>query len=139
MQKYMGTVIFPCKLNNNRNKQFYRLKHHHLTARITWCIQEVWNAGSTYSQTLQANNLHSVPANVTPSLCLSVKLLTFLTFWRRIFFQILAHPVFKMWVIQKLNKVALWNKRHFEEEKWRLYSMFKIFSADTCWVNIIKN
>ena len=37
-----------------------------------------------------------------------------LTFWRRIFFQILAHPVFKMWVIQKPNKVALWNKRHFE-------------------------
>ena len=40
-----------------------------------------------------------------------------LTFWRRIFFQILAHPVFKMWVIQKPNKVALWNKRHFEEKK----------------------
>ena len=36
------------------------------------------------------------------------------------FFQILAHSVFKMWVIQKLNKVALWNKRHFEEKKYRL-------------------
>ena len=33
------------------------------------------------------------------------------------FFQILAHPVFKMWVIQKPNKIALWNKRHFEEKK----------------------
>ena len=52
------------------------------------------------------------------------------------FCQILAHPVFKMWVIQKPNKVALWNKRHFEEKKWRLYSMFKIFSADICWINI---
>ena len=41
-----------------------------------------------------------------------------LTFWRRtFFFQILAHPVFKMWVIQKPNKVALWNKRHFEGKK----------------------
>ena len=30
-----------------------------------------------------------------------------LTFWRRTFFQILAHPVFKMCVIQKPNKVAL--------------------------------
>ena len=31
-----------------------------------------------------------------------------LTFWRRIFFfQILAHPLFKMLVIQKPNKVAL--------------------------------
>ena len=59
-----------------------------------------------------------------------------LTFWRRIFFLILAHSVFKMWVMQKPNKVALWNKRHFEEEKWRLYSMFKIFSTDICWINI---
>ena len=52
------------------------------------------------------------------------------------FFQILAHPVFKMWVIQKPNKVALWNKRRFEEKKWRLYSMFKIFSTEICWINI---
>ena len=43
-----------------------------------------------------------------------------LTFWRRIFFLILAHPVFKVWVIQKPNKVALWNKRHFEEEKMEI-------------------
>ena len=35
-------------------------------------------------------------------------------------FQILAHPVFKMWVIQKPNKVALWNKRHFEGEKMEI-------------------
>jgi hypothetical protein len=34
-----------------------------------------------------------------------------------IFFQILAHPVFKMWIIQEPKKVALWNKRHFKEEK----------------------
>ena len=43
-----------------------------------------------------------------------------LNFWRRILFQILAHPVFKMWVIQKSNKVALWNKRHFEEKKMEI-------------------
>ena len=36
------------------------------------------------------------------------------------FLQILACPVFKMWVIQKPNKVALWNKRHFEEEKMEI-------------------
>jgi len=29
--------------------------------------------------------------------------------------QILAHPVCKMWIIQEPKKVALWNKRHFEE------------------------
>jgi len=29
---------------------------------------------------------------------------------------ILAHPVCKMWIIQEPKKVALWNKRHFEEK-----------------------
>ena len=43
-----------------------------------------------------------------------------LTFGRRIFLQILAHPVFKMLVIQKPKKVALWNKRHFEEKKMEI-------------------
>jgi hypothetical protein len=36
------------------------------------------------------------------------------------FFQILAHTVFKMWILQKPNKVALWNKRHFEEKKMEI-------------------
>ena len=36
------------------------------------------------------------------------------------FFQILAHLAFKTRVIQKPNKVALWNKRHFEEEKMEI-------------------
>ena len=41
-----------------------------------------------------------------------------LTLWRRnYFFLILAHPVYKMWVIQEPNKLALWNKLHFEEKK----------------------
>ena len=33
------------------------------------------------------------------------------------FFLILAHPVYKMWITQEPKKVALWNKRHFEEKK----------------------
>ena len=41
-----------------------------------------------------------------------------LTFWRRnYFFFILAHPVYKMWIIQEPNTLDLWNKLHFEEEK----------------------
>ena len=42
-----------------------------------------------------------------------------LTLWRRnyFFFLILAHPVYKMSVIQEPNKLALWNKLHFEEKK----------------------
>ena len=33
------------------------------------------------------------------------------------FFLILAHSVYKMWIIQEPNKLALWNKLHFEEKK----------------------
>jgi hypothetical protein len=41
-----------------------------------------------------------------------------LTFWRwNYFFLILAHPVYKMWIIQEPNKLLLWNKLHFEEKK----------------------
>ena len=40
-----------------------------------------------------------------------------LTLWRWNFLLILAHPVFKMWIIQEPKKLALWNKRHFEEKK----------------------
>ena len=34
-----------------------------------------------------------------------------------LFFLILAHPVYKMWIIQEQNKLELWNKLHFEEKK----------------------
>ena len=33
------------------------------------------------------------------------------------FFLILAHPVYKMWITQEQNKLALRNKLHFEEKK----------------------
>jgi hypothetical protein len=32
-------------------------------------------------------------------------------------FLILAHSVYKMWIIQEPNKLASWNKLHFEEKK----------------------
>jgi len=34
------------------------------------------------------------------------------------------------------KKVALWKKRHFEEKKWRVCSMFKILSTYICWKSI---
>jgi len=34
-----------------------------------------------------------------------------------IIFLILAHPVYKIWIIQEPNMLELWNKLHFEEEK----------------------
>jgi hypothetical protein len=63
---------------------------------------------------------------------------SYLNFWRRnyIFFLILAQPVYKMWIIQEPNKLELWNKLHFEEEKKRRqYTMFKIFGTYICWIN----
>ena len=34
----------------------------------------------------------------------------------KFYIYILAHPVCKMWIIQEPKKVALWNKRHYEEK-----------------------
>jgi len=34
-----------------------------------------------------------------------------------LFLLILAHPVYKMWIIQEPNTLELWNKLHFEEKK----------------------
>ena len=34
-----------------------------------------------------------------------------------IFFLILAHSVYKMWIKQEPNMLELWNKLHFEETK----------------------
>ena len=39
------------------------------------------------------------------------------TFGAGIFFKILAHPVFEMWILQEPKKIVLWNKRHLEEKK----------------------
>jgi len=33
------------------------------------------------------------------------------------FFLILAHPVYKMWIIQETDTLELWNKLHFEAKK----------------------
>ena len=41
-----------------------------------------------------------------------------LTLWRRnYFFFNFSTPVYKMWIIQEPNTLALWNKLHFEEKK----------------------
>jgi hypothetical protein len=33
-----------------------------------------------------------------------------------VYIEILEHPVYKMWITQEPKKVALWNKRRFEEK-----------------------
>ena len=53
-------------------------------------------------------------------------------------FLILAHSVYKMWIIQEPNKLEIWDKLHFKEEKKkrRVYTMFRIFGTYICWINI---
>ena len=41
----------------------------------------------------------------------------YLTFWSRNYFFNFSTPVYKMWITQEPNKLELWNKLHFEEEK----------------------
>jgi len=55
-----------------------------------------------------------------------------LTFWGRnyYFFLILAHPVYKMWIIQEPNMLELWNKLHFEEKKNGEYITCLKYSVD---------
>jgi hypothetical protein len=53
-----------------------------------------------------------------------------------LFFLILTHSVYKMWIMQEPNTLELWNKLHFEQEKRRVFTMFKIFSTYICWINI---
>jgi hypothetical protein len=43
-----------------------------------------------------------------------------------------------MRTIQEPKKVALWNKWHFEEKKWRVSVQFKKFSMYICWKQYIK-
>ena len=40
-----------------------------------------------------------------------------LTFATELFFLILAHPVYKMWIKQEPNTLELWSKLHFEEKR----------------------
>ena len=45
------------------------------------------------------------------------RIMCMLTFWSwNYFFLILAHPVYKMWIIQEPNTLELWNKLRFEEK-----------------------
>ena len=52
------------------------------------------------------------------------------------FFLILAHSVYKMWIIQEPNTLELWNRLHFEGKKRKVYTVFKIFSIYICLINI---
>jgi len=58
----------------------------------------------------------SYQQNKNPERVSKVSLINLLEPELFIFFNF-STPVYKMWIIQKPNKLELWNKLHFEEEK----------------------
>jgi len=90
---------------------------------VTWCqpvgsMQVVGREGSVVvsASSIQNNVLHDLTF-ITDFCCLHgyggfLNLLA-----PELFFQILAHSVYKMWIKQEPNTLELWNKLHFEEKK----------------------
>ena len=61
-----------------------------------------------------------VLSSTVPNRCMGRVEIVDYPFGARIIFLILALPVYKMWIIQEPNKLAVWNKLHFEEKKRRV-------------------
>jgi len=71
-----------------------------------------WQTATTARRLAHSTKSHSPETFFTISLDTVI-----LTFRRRNYFLILAHHVYKMWIIQEPNTLELWNKLNFEEEK----------------------
>jgi len=76
---------------------------------VKWCGKSCHHRSSKPNRPARSRSLYRLRY---PGPCMS------LTFWRRnYFFLILAHPVYKMWIIQEPNTLDLWNKLYFEKKK----------------------
>jgi hypothetical protein len=71
-----------------------------------------WQSCCVRGQAGWPDHEHSTAKLVIYLNCTMMHRLTNLKFYIKIF----AHSVCKMWIIQESKKVALWNKRHFEEK-----------------------
>ena len=76
--------------------------------------------GSLPHSQVHANCLYPEPARSCPYPYILLPENPSKPFGAGIIFLILAHPVYKMWIIQEPKKLALWNKLHFEEKKQRV-------------------
>jgi hypothetical protein len=82
-----------------------------------FCYKHRWQGFSVTSSFVFSLDIHESVHRDTIMKVTNRMQLYRLTFWHRsITFKFLAHPVCKMWIIQQPKKVALWNKRHFEEK-----------------------
>ena len=87
---------------------------------ILWLLHGHQHAANTHLETKHHYTKHTHINRLAPEL----------------FFLILAHTVYKMWIKQEPNMLELWNKLHLKRKKQRVYSAFKIFSTYICWINI---
>ena len=132
-----GILVFPRAVNvykqtslliredNKKKEHFYKKIHSLNTGRnsciISICLTGVHNLTKFFCQIdiLQGNMVsqNSGTLNMDHMAYKKYTVLHKLTLWRRNYiFLILEHSVYKMWKIQEPNKLALWNKLHFEEK-----------------------
>jgi hypothetical protein len=122
--RYFSFIIFPnlCNLPSSvKRTQF--IKHKQNNCNMIFCRWHVESRcvnNSNWNECVFGSSRHSRVQMWSISLKISQYI------WQHniaqpfsagIFFLILAHPVCKLWIIQEPKKVALWNKRHFEEKR----------------------
>ena len=108
-----------------------KVLHTALARPVGWCNRsDLWNSCEPAVQ----NNVCVLAGYVVPSLFCTTSLdMGEETGWSQIsrsgklayinllvpelFFFILTHPGYTMWIIQEPNTLELWNKLHFEEKK----------------------
>ena len=86
--------------------------------RLGW--SSVRAAGFSYNlqpgHYVHNNHCHQASAHLQLNIIIII-IIIINPFAPELFFFISAHPVYKMWIIQEPNKLALWNRLHFEELK----------------------
>ena len=85
---------------------------------IKYAVRKNELANMTFNENVQICPVVCKDGRTRKCLVARVGMWTHLTFrFRNYFFLILAHSIYKMWMIQEPNTSELWNKLHFEEGK----------------------
>ena len=113
----------------NAHETSFRVSYFITPLFVTNSVGQGWRTDGTWYSLLS----RFFVSFLLPDQCLYTCIYTYtwlrrdcvLTVWSRNFFLILAHPVYKMWIIKEPNTLELWNKLNFEEKKRRVYTTFK--------------
>jgi len=103
-RKYPGTE------GTNQNRLWY---HHTYRCDDTRsCVMQFWPPDDEHMCSKHVETWNKLIVKQKFCAIMLAKLLA-----PELFFLILAHSVYKMWIIQETSTLELWNKLHFEEEK----------------------